>query len=129
MAGLNSQKQIVDAIEQVVDLKLAKQKTTSSRIGIVKEDPVGFEAKVSIGEDVYDCTLPEHLHTWIQKGDVVIVQDLYADGSRLMITGKTGSTMETPSLVFFEGEHAISGVDVVIDGNGEKIDTAGTILE
>lgn len=130
MANYDIQRSLVEAVEIVVDSKLDKVSTTSSQFGIIVEDPNGFDCKVKIGSDIFSCQLPEHLHTWIQKNDIVIVQDLYGNGSKKIVTGKTGSVNQSPSLVFHDEESGklIGGVDMVFDENSnEKIDTQGTV--
>ena len=54
---------------------------------------------------------------------IVIVQDLYNNKQRLMVTGKTGQLQSSPSLVFFnpKSERLESGVDGVFDSSGDKI--------
>jgi len=129
MASYDTQKNIIDAIKTIVSAEVTKTSTTSSKVGIVVEDPVGFSCNVDIGGQTFSCQLPEHLHSWIQANDIVIVQDLYGDGSKKIVTGKTGSINPTPSLVFFDeaSQKNISGVDYVEDENGNKMDTYGTI--
>lgn len=130
MSNYETQRSIVEAIKSIVDSELSKSTTTNSQIGFIQSDPVGFDCKVVISEQVYSCQLPEHLHTWIQKDDIVIVQDLYGDGAKKIVTGKVGQKMQSPSLVFFDEEKGknISGVDMVYDEKvDKKIDTHGTI--
>lgn len=124
MADVNDgHMELINAIMTIVDGKLDSYSTTSSLTGVVTEDPVGFKCKVNINNEIYECTLAEHLHSWIQKDDVVIVQDLYNNKQRLMVTGKTGQLQSSPSLVFFnpKSERLESGVDGVFDSSGDKI--------
>lgn len=123
------QRAIIQAVDNEVNKKLNKYKTTSSKIGVVMEDPRGYEAKVMIGRNEMTCKVPEHLHTWIQEDDVVIVQDLYSNGSQKIITGKTGERRESPSLVFEDPEigRNISGRDAMFDESGNKLDGYGTV--
>lgn len=118
-------------MQEVAKSEVDKSKSTSSKIGYVVKDPKGFSCKVSVNGLEIECQLPEHLHSWIQKDDVVIIQDLYGDGSKKIVTGKTGSRNTDPSLVFYdeETERNISGVDIVYDESGmNKIDGAyGTV--
>lgn len=132
MSNYDMQKNIISAIQEITRAEIGKKSTTSSKIGYVVDDPSGFDCKVSIGGQVVSCQLPEHLHSWVQKDDVVIIQDLYGDGSRKVVTGKTGSRNTEPSLVFHDEESGrnISGVDVVHDESGiGKLDTYGTVEE
>lgn len=121
---------IIETIESIVDHRMKGGTSPINKIGVVTEEPRGFECYVRIGVDIVECLLPEHLQTWIQNTDIVLVQDLYGDGSRLTVTGKTGSTMTSPSLVFTDEETGknISGVDGIFDSEtGERLDTTGTV--
>ena len=131
MSKAEMQGKIIETIDSIVKHRINEYATPSNRIGVVIEEPEGFDCIVKSGIDTITCLLPEHLQTWIQKNDVVLIQDLYGDGSRYTITGKTGSTMETPQLVFSDQETGknISGVDGIFDKEtGERLNTAGTIL-
>lgn len=129
MANYDVQVQVVNAIEKVVDIKLNGLSTTNSTIGYLVNEPRGFDCTVSISGEEYECMLPEHLHTWIQKDDIVIVQDLYGDGRKKVITGKTGSRQQVPPLVFYDDakERNISGRDGIFDESGNKLDGVGTV--
>lgn len=130
MNNYEVQKSIVTSIKAVVDAEIGKINTTSSQIGTILEDPSGFDCRVKIGIEEYTCQLPEHLHTWIQKDDIVIVQDLYGNGAKKVVTGKTGSTNKGSSLVFYSEEEnkLIGGVDAIFDEEGnEKLNTYGTV--
>lgn len=119
----DGQKQVIRAIETVVDSKLNSFNNTTSSFGIVTEDPVGFSATVKVGQNTYTCILPENLHSWIQKDDVVIVQDMFNDGQKKIVTGKTGQSRPAdPALVFFneETEMIESGVDGVFFGENKQ---------
>ena len=130
MASYDTQKNILDAITVVVKAEMGKQSTTNSLVGFVVANPVGFDCTVDVGAIEYYCQLPEHLHSWIQKDDIVVIQDLYGDGSKKVVAGKTGSRNASPSLVFYDDETNmnISGVDVVFDEEGNVgMDTFGTV--
>lgn len=131
MSKADLQDKIIETIESIVNHRINEYSTPQNKIGVVVEEPDGFDCDVKIGLEVTTCLLPEHLQTWIQKGDVVLIQDLYGDGVRFTITGKTGSTMETPQLVFSDQESNknISGVDGIFnEETGERLNTAGTVL-
>lgn len=130
MENYESQKQVIKAIETIVDSRLSGLVRTTTQFGVVLEDPEGFSVKVKTDKGNLTCILQEDLHTWIQKDDVVIVQDLYGDGRKLTVTGKTGHTRTAdPSLVFYNPEtgHNESGVDGVFE-DGMKI-TYATVDE
>lgn len=121
---IHTQESIIRAISTLVDQRVKAHTTTNSMIGVVVQDPVSFRVDVRINEDVHNCMIAEHLHHWIQKDDVVVVQDLYNDYKKLLITGKTGHTQKKPQLVFGDGrnpDNHISGVDGVFDESGNKI--------
>lgn len=122
------QKQIFDSIQSAIDSRIGGLNTTNSTIGIVEETPNGFDCKVILNGDSITCSLPEHLHSWIQKDDVVIVQDLYNNSQNRVVIGKTGQVSKSPSLVFEdkEKEKLVSGVDGIFDSSGQ-IDTVGTV--
>ena len=109
---------ILDSIDILVTKRISQMNTTKSLVGIVVENPQGFDVKVKINEDVHTCLLGEHLHHWIQKDDVVVVQDLYNDRQHLTVIEKTGNISPDAQLVFEDnrapGNH-ISGVDGVFD--------------
>lgn len=130
MSNAEIQNNILKAVDKMVEMRLKKSKKTTSKIGLVLEEPEGYKVRVSINGNTYSCHLPEHLHTWIQKDDIVIIQDLYDNGKQKMVTGKTGERHESPSLVFYDEETGrnISGRDGVFDEKG-RLDTYGTIGE
>lgn len=118
-----NQKILIDVIDKVVERKLSMYNNTTSTFGVLIEDPKEFVGKVKIVDDIYTCTIPEYLHTWLQKDDVVIVQDLFNDGRKKTIIGKTGKTrVSDPSLVFYRDGHNRYGVDGVFEvGSDEKL--------
>ncbi|MBO1087232.1 hypothetical protein [Enterococcus mundtii] len=125
------QGKIIETIDTIVSHKIKQSNTPLNSIGTVVSEPKGFDCEVRFGTDVIECLLPEHLQSWIQKDDVVLVQDLYGDGTRYTVTGKTGSIIETPSLVFADQDTKknISGVDGIFNQDtGERLNTAGTII-
>lgn len=130
MSEKDIQNALLEAVEIVVDSKLKNTNQTNSMIGVVVSDPIGFEVSVQMQGSVFTCTLPEHLHSWVQKDDIVIIQDLYSDGQKRIVTGKTGQLQSTPSLVFYseEKDGLISGVDGIFDDYGNKI-TYGTVIK
>ena len=127
METYDIQKKIVDSISVAVESELSNFNTTNSTIGVVKETPANFKVEVK-GEDI-DCLLPEHLHSWIEKGDIVIIQDLYNNGQKRIVVGKTGQLSEDPALVFEDGSvgKLMSGVSGIFDETGAKIEANGTV--
>ena len=119
MSEVDAQRQAIHAIEKVIDSKMSTFNHTRSEIGVVTEDPRGFDAKVKIGKDIVSCTVSEHLHSWIQKDDIVTIQDLYGDGQKRLIVGKMNQIQNSPSLVFYDPEtdKNISGRDGIFEGD------------
>ena len=121
------QKQIFDSIQNAVDSRISELNTTNSTVGIVEETPQGFDCKVVLNGNSVMCSLPEHLHSWVQKDDVVIVQDLYNNNQNRVVIGKTGQVLKSPSLVFEDNSGKLaSGVDGIFNGS-EQVDTVGTV--
>lgn len=129
MSSYESQKNIISAIEKVVEKKIDTMPTTNSTIGIVKDEPKGFDCEVELMGEAYKCLLPEHLHTWIQKGDIVIIQDLYGDGRSKIITGKTGTIQKDPSIVFYDTDKKrnISGREGLFDSDNQRVESIVTV--
>lgn len=123
------QNSLVDAVNKIVDVKMGSLSTTNSTIGIVSSEPSGFSCTVKINNEEFECTIPEHLHPWIQKDDIVILQDLYGNGQKRMIIGKTGQLQQSPSLVFYDKKQKknTSGVDGLFDSEGNKTKIIGTV--
>lgn len=130
MGGEEFQNAILEAVDIVVNARVGKLGYTNSQIGVVLEDPRGYDVRVKIRDSEVSCIVPEHLHSWIQKDDIVIVKDLYNDGQKLVVDAKTGQLQSTPSLVFYdsEKEKLVSGVDGIFDEDGDKI-AYGTVIE
>lgn len=121
---------LVDSVDQIVSARVSSITTTNSIIGVVSENPDGFNCKVKIKMDEVTCIIPEHLHSWIQKDDIVIIQDLYNDGQKRMITGKTGQLQSSPSLVFYDKDEDknTSGVDGLFDKEDNLTGLLGTVV-
>lgn len=130
MDAIQSQQQIVEAIDIVVKNRLQQFPTTNSLIGVVLSDPIGFNVGISINNESVECSIPEHLHSWIQKDDIVMIQDLYNNGQKRVVTGKLGQLQKSPSIVIHDTDKdkLISGRDGMFNENGDKV-TYGTMGE
>lgn len=130
MSEQTLQDAILESVDVVVDAALKKMKKPENDIGIVIEDPIGFEIKVKVRDNIVTCTLPEDKHSWIQKDDIVVIQDLFGNGQKNIVQGKIGQLQKTPSLVFYDEDkdRLISGSDGIFDEDGDKI-TYGTVIE
>lgn len=123
------QNKLITTISDITDLKISQLNLVNNKIGYVKYETVGYKCIVQINNDEVECLLTEHLQTWIQKDYIVIVQDIYGLGDKMVVIGKTGSMMKSPSLVFYDKEIGknVSGVDGIFEGEN-RIPTAGTII-
>lgn len=118
------QKQLLEAIDLVVSDRLSKTKKPHNRVGVLQNTPAGYVGQVKINREIIECHVPEHLHSWVQKDDVVMVQDAYGDGKLMIVIGKTGETQVNPTLVFYDKDidRLISGVDMIVDSeNGNDL--------
>lgn len=114
------QESLVEAIDILVDKRLNQTKYTSSNYGIVKSVK-GFDCSVEMQGDEVACILMEHLHDWIQKDDIVIVQDLYNDSVKKAVIGKVGSTRKTSFTIYDTKKGGgVSGVEQVYDDKKEE---------
>lgn len=113
------QKNLIKSVNTIVESKINEQPTPRNLVGIVVQDPSGYKCIVKVNETEYTCTLPEHLHDWISKDDIVYVQDLYGNGANLTIIGSSGSTRDQTLVISDEKKkHNISGVTKFEDENG-----------
>lgn len=109
------QNSLLKAIDTIVEQRVLNSEKTVSRIGIVKT-VLGFDAQVDIQGELSTCVLPEHLHSWIDVDDIVVVQDLYGNNSNKVITGKTGTTRSDSFVILDESSGKfISGVERIHD--------------
>ena len=121
------QENVIRAIRTIVGAEMQSMNATKSTIGIVLDNPKNYKAKVKINDDVFEAIVPEHVHHWIQKDDVVVIRDLYNDKKKLVIEGKTGHIGGEPQLVFSDARDTdkyVSGVDGVFDENGNLLNYA-----
>lgn len=118
------QKNIIKSVNTIVESKINEQPTPKNLVGIVVQDPSGFKCIVKVNGTEYTCTLPEHLHDWISKDDIVYVQDLYGNGANLTIIGSSGSTRSQTLVISNEKKkHNISGVTKFEDESGRLKDS------
>lgn len=116
------QDSLLEAIEIMVTDSIQRTKYTSSAIGKVKSVHLP-ECIVSLPDNDVTCLLPEHLHDWVQKDDVVIIQDLYNDNTKKAVVGKVGSSRPVSFVMFDEEKKRnVSGVDVTEDSVTGLID-------
>lgn len=122
MMDKSIQDSLLEAIDIMVSDSIKKAKYTSSSIGKVKLVKLP-ECVVALADNEITCLLPEHLHDWIQKDDIVIIQDLYNDNTKKAVVGKVGSSRPV-SFVMHDEEKGkgVSGVDVTEDPNTGSID-------
>lgn len=130
MTVSETQKNILKAVETIVDQRVSRQKGPLVQVGTVAEDPAGYKCIVNIQGTEKTCTLPEHLHDWISKDDIVYVTDIKGNGSDLVVTGSSGS-LKGQTLVINDEEksHLISGVTKFEDENGKLTDNQLTLSD
>lgn len=117
-----SQQDLIDGINALIDGRLKGINVPKTIVGTVVQDPAGFDCIVKIYGTEKNTILPEHLHDWVSKDDIVIVQDTKGDGSEMVIIGSSGSTRDN-SLVIEDTKkkHYISGVTKLEDSGTEKL--------
>lgn len=108
MNAADIQKQILEAVKNVVR-NLPTDNGPKNSVGIVVQDPDGFKCIVNINGTEKTCILPEHLHTWVSKDDIVIVEDIYGNESELIIKGSSGSTRSQTLVVNDENKQKLIG--------------------
>ncbi|EPC8410991.1 hypothetical protein CN553_12515 [Bacillus cereus] len=86
----NLQTSLIDAIQIMVDEAVKSTSYTSSHVGLVKK-LMGFDCIVELYGNDTTCKVPEHLHTQIGVGDIVIVQDLYNNSVQKFVQSKIGA--------------------------------------
>ena len=119
------QNNLIDAIKSIVNSELDNVSAAQSMTGIVAEEPAGYKCIVKIAGIERECTLPEHLHDWVSKDDIVIVQDLYGNGVELVVTGSSGTTRDQTLVISDEDRdkgRLISGVTKFEDEDGNMFD-------
>jgi len=114
------QDSLLQAIDIMVSDSLKKATFTSSSVGKVTSVTLP-NCTVALTNNEITCILPEHLHDWVQKDDIVIVQDLYNDNTKKVVVGKTGSTRPVSFVMFDEAlGRGVSGVDDTEDSDTGK---------
>lgn len=130
MSVSGMQNNLIDAIKAIVSSEVNNARSTQSLTGTVVADPAGYKCIVNIMGTERECTLPEHLHDWIGKDDIVVVQDIYGNGSEYVVTGSNGSTRDHTLVISDDNREKgrlISGVTKFESENGELFDHELTI--
>lgn len=122
MSAADKQKQILDAITVIAKEEAKKVSGPKVEVGVVVQDPTGYECIVRIQNTEKTCILPEHLHAWISKDDIVLVTDTNGNGSRLVVIGSTGSTRDQTLVVNNEKTQRL-------EGGVTKFDQGGTLSD
>ncbi|MCY9056047.1 hypothetical protein ACP8H2_09235 [Bacillus subtilis] len=109
------QDSLLEAIDIMVSENTKKIKYTSSTVGKVKVVNLP-NCTVTLPDNEITCLLPEHLHDWVQKDDIVVVQDLYNDNTKKVVVGKIGSSRPVSFVMYDQSVgRNISGVDATED--------------
>ncbi|WP_186318589.1 hypothetical protein [Bacillus pumilus] len=116
------QDSLVEAINILIKEGLDTTKYTSSNIGLVKSVK-GFGCVAEVQGNDVDCVLMEHLHDWIQKDDIVIVQDLYNDNQKKAVIGKIGTSRpDSFTILDTDKGKSVSGVEQLYDESTGEVD-------
>lgn len=123
MSVLDNQKSILDAIKVIASQEVKRNSGPTVKVGIVTEDPQGYKCIVNIQGTEKTCTLPEHLHDWISKDDIVYVTDINGNNSEWVVTGSSGSTRDQTLVVNDEDKGKLTGgVTKLEDTDGNLTD-------
>ncbi|PWT34586.1 hypothetical protein DKZ29_07925 [Limosilactobacillus reuteri] len=118
-----AQKNLLKGIENVVDAKIRQMSKPEIMTGVVAEDPKGYKCIVRFNDTEKVCLLPEHLHDWISKDDIVFVTDTRGNQSQLVVTGSSGSTRGQTLVINDENKDKLTGgVTKFEDNNGDLTD-------
>ena len=123
MSATEKQKQIIDAITVIAQEEAKKARGPKVEVGVVVQDPTGYQCIVRIQNTEKTCILPEHLHAWISKDDIVLVTDTNGTGANLVVTGSTGSTRDQTLVVNNEKTQRLEG------GVTKFVETDGTLSD
>lgn len=117
-----SQQDLINGINVLIDSRMKSVNIPKTIVGTVVQDPDGYDCIVKVYGTEKNTILPEHLHDWVSKDDIVILQDTKGDGSELVVIGSSGSTRDN-SLVIedTERDHYISGVTKFEDSETNKL--------
>ncbi|MFS8177785.1 hypothetical protein CBG04_09740 [Limosilactobacillus reuteri] len=130
MSVAETQNKLLEAVQIMVEEKVKQSSGPVFDTGIVAEDPAGYKCIVNINGTEKTCTLPEHLHDWISKDDIVYVNDVYGNGSELVVTGSGGSIRKQTMVVNDEEKSKlISGVTKFEDDNNNLTDNTLRIVD
>ena len=81
---------LVEGIETIVKKVVSDTPYTSSYVGKVASLK-GLDCEVEVSGRPMKCYLLEHLSGQVSVGDVVVVQDLFNNGSNKYVLSKIGS--------------------------------------
>lgn len=127
MSISDTQKQLLSAMKLVAE-GTQQNNGPVMKVGVVAEDPEGYKCIVNIQGTEKECVLPEHLHDWISKDDIVYVTDLYGNEAELMVSGSSGSTRKQSLVVNDENKNKlVGGVTKFEDNDGTLTDNYLTI--
>lgn len=105
------QKSLLDSIDNVVNQRISQMSKPTIQVGVVAQDPSGFKCIVDIQGIEKECTIPEHLHDWISKDDIVYVTDINGKGMEYVVTGSSGTTRSGSMVIQDEEKNRfVSGV-------------------
>lgn len=109
MSVSDKQQNILEAIRTIAKQEVNRSSGPIIEVGVVVGDPQGYECIVEIQGTEKTCVLPEHLHDWISKDDIVFVTDTNGNGANLVVTGSSGSKRDQTLVVNDESKNRLVG--------------------
>lgn len=129
MSAAEKQNQILDAMTLIAREEAKKAKGPKVEVGVVVQDPTGYQCIVRIQNTEKTCILPEHLHAWISKDDIVLVTDTNGTGANLVVTGSTGSTRDQTLVVNNERTQRLEGGVTKFEGADGTLSDESIVLK
>ena len=122
------QKGLLEAMRTIAQHEAQRNSGPQFQTGVVVEDPAGYKCIVRVNDTEKTCTLPEHLHDWVSKDDIVQICDMYGNGAELIVTGSSGSTRKKTLVVNDEDKDKLTGcVTKFADDSGNLTDNTLTL--
>lgn len=127
MTSKEIQDSILNAVDIIVQQSTKSLPYTMTKTGLVISTS-GFTCKVKIAETEYECILTEHLQSWIEEGDIVLVQEI--NNTDKVVVGKTGTVKSNSFMIVDEDTgRGVSGIERVYDTSTEELQNQDLQLE
>lgn len=127
MNSKDLQDSILNAVEIIVQQSAKSLPYTMTKTGLVISTN-GYKCIVKIAETEYECILTEHLQSWIEEGDIVLVQEI--NNTDKVIVGKTGTIKSNSFMIVDEDTgKGVSGIERIYDAETEELQNHDLQLE